>query len=244
MRRIKRLVLDDAVQADLVNRQTAIDRKRAAGGVDCGSEWKAARRTASLAAVLATLKRMVGLRERCMYCVDSHSTDIEHFWPKSPYPERMFLWVNLLLCCTECGRFKGDRFPLAGEAPLLVDPTAEDPWLYLDFDPITGNVVPCFDVGAADWAPKGVTTVEVLQLDRREAMAAGYRRTYLLLTDIVERRLAGTLGAELSSTLQAADDHGLLTWCLFGHGKDLDPFSTLRKGLPREWTSCLAAMQE
>jgi hypothetical protein len=27
-----------------------------------------------------------------MYCLDSHATDIEHFWPKTPYPQRMFVW--------------------------------------------------------------------------------------------------------------------------------------------------------
>jgi hypothetical protein len=99
----------------------------------------------------------------------------------------MFVWLNLLLCCVECGRFKGDRFPLADGAPLLVDPTAEDPWDYLDFDPTTGNVVARFDTAANDWIAKGQATVGLLQLDRREAMAAGYRKTYRRLLRLAHR---------------------------------------------------------
>ena len=34
-----------------------------------------------------------------------------------------------------------------------------------------------FDVQVNDWSPKGLKTVEVLQLDRREALASGYRKT-------------------------------------------------------------------
>jgi hypothetical protein len=99
---------------------------------DAAAEWKNARRTQPLQAVHATLKRMMGERERCMYCRDSHGTDIDRFWPKTPYPERMFVWLNLLLCCAGCRRIKGDRFPVAGDQPLLVDPTAEDPWRHLE----------------------------------------------------------------------------------------------------------------
>lgn len=42
--------------------------------------------------------------------------------------QRMFKWRNLLLCCSECGRLKGNRFPLQGKKPLLIDPTKEQPW--------------------------------------------------------------------------------------------------------------------
>jgi uncharacterized protein (TIGR02646 family) len=192
--------------------------------------------------VLATLKNMMGERERCMYCLDSHGTDIEHFWPKTPYPERMFLWPNLLLCCTECGRLKGSRFPLAEGQPLLIDPTAEEPWQYLDFDPATGNIVARFELNTNDWSPKGLTTVEVFHLDRREALAIGYQRTYRRLSDIVERFLAeGTPAADdFFVSLSAADDHGLLGWCFKGTGKNIRPFSDLREQQPDVWNMCQA----
>lgn len=246
MRRVIRETLDADVQENLNQRQAEADRKRAVGDLQVGTEWQNARRTRPLRAVEATLKHMMGERERCMYCLDSHATDIEHFWPKMPYPERMFLWPNLLLCCTECGRLKGNRFPLAKEQPLLIDPTAEEPWLYLDFDPTTGNVVARFDVDANDWSPQGLKTVEVLQLDRREALAAGYRRTLRRLSSVVERHLneGVPVAGNLITALQDADDHGLLGWCFIGTGQTMPPFSDLRQQQPDVWATCVAAIRQ
>ena len=122
--------------------------------------------------VLETLRRMTGERERWMYCLDSHGSDIEHFWPKTPYPERMFRWVNLLLCCTECGRLKGNRFPLERGEPMLIDPTVEDPWHFLDFEPRTGLITVRFDADSGSYSRKGEVTVEMLRLDRREALGS------------------------------------------------------------------------
>lgn len=171
MRRIVRIDLPPATRKALDDRQEKADEKRATGTFDIEKEWKGARQTKPLKTVLSVLKTMAGERQRCMYCDDSHGTDIEHFWPKTPYPERMFRWLNLLLCCTECGRFKGECFPVDTGTPVLIDPTADDPWRYLDFDPDTGNISARFDTDANDWSRRGLKTVEVLQLDRREALS-------------------------------------------------------------------------
>lgn len=245
MRRVTRAQLEADVLRKLEKRQAKANRKYAEGSLDVEREWKGARKTRPLQTVFAILKGMMGARERCMYCLDSHGTDIEHFWPKTPYPEKMFVWLNLLLCCTECGRLKGSRFPLAEDRPLLIDPTAENPWLHLDFDPITGNVVARFDVQANDWSPKGLKTVEVLQLDRREALAAGYRKTFLRLSALVEQSLAtvAPTAADLMTALREVDDHGLLDWCFLGSGQTVNPFSSLRKNHPQTWAECVAALE-
>ena len=245
MRRVIRLPLDEDVQEKLNQRQAEADHKRMEDALRVNEEWQTARQGKPLLTVLATLKQMMGERQRCMYCLDSHGTDIEHFWPKAPYPERMFLWPNLLLCCAECGRLKGDRFPLAAGQPMLIDPTAEEPWLYLDFDPTTGNVVARFDLDSDDWSPKGQRTVELLQLDRREALAAGYRRTYRRLAAQVERYLTESDSSteKLVAGLRDADDHGLLGWCFMGTGQNMSPFRDLRERQPDVWATCLAACQ-
>ena len=246
MRRVIRVTLEPKVQEELNQRQMEADRKRGADALQVNDEWQNARQTVTLRSVFATLKRMMGERERCMYCLDSHGTDIEHFWPKTPYPERLFLWPNLLLCCTECGRLKGDRFPLAEGQPLLVDPTAEEPWLHLDFDPTTGNVVALFDVNANDLSLKGLKTVEVLQLDRREALAAGYRRTFRRLSAVVESHLSegAPAAGDLVAALREADDHGLLGWCIIGTGRTLPPFRDLREHQPAVWARCVTDVQQ
>jgi uncharacterized protein (TIGR02646 family) len=240
VRRVDRPALPGPVQAYLDKRAQAT-----AGLPNIESAWKAARQTQALAIVARTLQSMMGSRERCMYCVDSHGSDIEHFWPKVPYPGRAFLWPNMLLCCTECGRLKGIRFPLsdAGE-PMLIDPSAENPWEYLDFDPETGNLTARYDMESEASSPKGEKTVQVLQLDRREGMAEGYRRTYRRLVTRVRDALAEDAidPRQLAQDLQEIDDHGLLGWCFGPVGCRLSPFKELRHKAPDTWNACAAAV--
>ena len=246
MRRVTRLDLDPEAQADLDSRQAACDRRRAEATLDVQAEWRSARQTNTLTSVLATLRHMMGDRQRCMYCLDSHGTDVEHFWPKTPFPQRMFVWLNLLLCCAECGRFKGDQFPLSNGQPLLLDPTVEDPWLHLDFDPRTGNFVARFDAGRNDYSPKGSQTVDVLHLDRREALAAGCQKTFRRLARSVEEALsqATPSAGSLLTALREADEHGLLGWCFGPSGQNEAPFRDLRERHPALWNACAQAVRE
>jgi uncharacterized protein (TIGR02646 family) len=246
VRRVIRASLPDEIQEQLRHKQRETDRKRAEGVLRVNNEWKNARQTNLLLSVLAVLKNMMGKRARCMYCLDSHGSDIEHFWPKTPYPERMFLWPNLLLCCTECGRLKLDDFPLSEGQPLLIDPTTEEPWLYLDFDPGTGNVVARFELDSNDWSPKGLKTVEILHLDGREALAAGYQKTFRRLSGVVERFLTDGAPAPdgLLVALWEVDDHGLLGWCFMGTGRSMPPFRELSEQQPEVWATCRAAIQQ
>ena len=223
MRRIIRNDLPQGTKKALDDRQENANEKRAAGTLDIEKEWKSARQTRPLKTALSALKTMAGERQRCMYCGDSHGTDIDHFWPKTPYPERMFRWLNLLLSCTECGRFKGDRFPVDNGTAVLLDPTADDPWRHLDFDPDTGNIAARFDTDANDWSQRGMKTVEILQLDRREALNASYQKTWRRLRIRLEAAIhdaaptgthfipAAPLPAIPSVTFRTTND-SLLVW--------------------------------
>lgn len=238
MRRVHRPALPDTAQSYLDRRSPATTAANVEGA------WKTARQTQSMRTVLGVLQKMAGARERCMYCVDSHGSDIEHFRPKSAYPMHAFVWSNMLLCCAECGRFKGDRFPLSRTGqPSLVDPSAEDPWDHLDFDPDTGNLTARYDIASGTPSAKGECTVQVLQLDRREAMAEGYRRTFLRLAACVRHALsADAIDAEsLTATLLQADDHGLMAWCFGPVSARLQPFMDLRRKAPDVWKACKTA---
>lgn len=243
MRRIQRGGLSARGRAYLRKRQTAADVKLANGTINIQTTWDSARQTQSMSDVLQALQGMMGPRQRCMYCMDSHGSDIEHFRPKNSFPERMFRWRNLLLCCTECGRMKGTQFPRQGVSPLLIDPTKEEPWNHLDFDPVTGNITATFDAGSATFSPKGTQTSNLLQLDRREALAAGYMKTYRQLTRVVEDFLnAPTSSEQLVSDLLQADEHGLVGWLFKGKGQT-EPLPTrLRRHHPEVWTCCVQAL--
>ena len=244
MRRITRSALTGPTQAALARRQAVVDAKRVRGDIDVEREWRAARQIKAVKTAHNSLREMSDLRERCMYCCDSHGTDLDHFWPKANYPEKLFEWLNFLLSCTEGGRFKGNRFPVENGIPNLVDPTAEDPWQFLDFDVATGVIVARFDLAAGAESQKGVETVRLLQLDRREVHNEGYRKTW--------RRLAATIAASLDqegldakiliTTLKDADDHGLLGWCFTGTGRGVARFATLHARHPDVWTACAQSL--
>lgn len=107
-----------------------------------------------------TLRTMAPGRERCMFCGDNQGTAIDHFEPKAHVPLRTFDWLNHLLACETCNSVhKRDQFPRAADgAPLLIDPTAEDPADHLELTLAAGRY----------WArtDKGRETIEVLQLNR------------------------------------------------------------------------------
>lgn len=245
MKRVKRERLPKNTETALKELQFEADRisngDQAIRNTALRAFWKSARQKKPVLQAFRILKNMAGNRERCMYCVDSHGADIDHFWPKTRYPGKMFAWLNWLLCCSECGRIKVDRFPLEGGAPLLVDPTATDPWLHLDFDPDTGNIVARYNRVEGDWDKKGLSTVEVLHLDRREGLAAAYQQTNGRLQNRLRDALkfSTITSRELFSGLLALDDHGLLGWYFFGTGQSVEPFKQLRETKPEVWEYCV-----
>lgn len=245
MKRIERKALPADVARYLDKRQEGAVQKHKKSTLDTTADWKSARQTQSMGKVLSTLHTMVGERQRCMYCLDSHGSDIEHFRPKAVYPKHMYRWDNLLLCCTHCGRIKGNEFPMAGRRALLVDPTKENPWDSLDFDPLTGNICARFDVLLNKWSIKGEKTVEVLHLDKREALAKGYLKTLRRLSETIRSALKVSAidPANLAEKLRSEDDHGLLAWCFSDRAKTLEPFSEFQIQQPRVWALCAKALK-
>jgi uncharacterized protein (TIGR02646 family) len=242
MRRIERVALAQETGNALRLLQEEVDAQRALTTFDPGEHWKGKRTSRPLLAVYAKLKLMAGPRERCMYCVDSAGSDIEHFWPKAHHCDRMYLWENLLIACAPCGRFKGSQFPRSEDgAPLLIDPTAEDPWEYLDFDPVTGNLNARYLLATEAYSPKGETTVKVLHLDRREGISAGYLKTYGRLCQLVTDWTDHQLAVGYLELLREADDHGLLGWFLRGSGQNEPAFSRFRELYQEAWTACQQA---
>lgn len=240
MRSIQRRALPANAAQYLARRQAHADQHRAAAGFASDDHWKSSRQTIAMTLVLQTLHTMTGPRRRCMYCMDSEGGDIEHFRPKARYPERMYQWPNMLLCCTLCGRLKGGTFPLSRGRPLLVDPTQGNPWEHMDFDPVTGNLSARFDLARNAWSPKGLATVGLLQLDRREAVARGYLLTLRRLSESVHAAVASDVvdAAGLIDELLGDDDHGLLGWCFSSRGAQHVPFRDLCELHPVAWRHC------
>jgi uncharacterized protein (TIGR02646 family) len=97
---------------------------------------------------------------KCAFCEScpSHvsSPHIEHYRPKSQFPDQMFVWRNWLLSCGRCNEKKWAHFPDCTDQPCLLDPTSEDPADHLDF----------FEAQILDKTLRGAKTIQIIGLDR------------------------------------------------------------------------------
>lgn len=249
MRRIHRRLLNKRTQTFLEKRQDRVDR-----GNPVLRAWSSARSTAALQHVFATLVAMVGIRARCYFCGDSRGTDIDHFRPKSRYPDSVFAWPNFLLVCAGCNRKKADQFPLDQQCqPLLIDPTKEDPWDYLYFDPETGQVVARWDLHRDAPDPKGATTTDSSLLPLNiEAVTEGRRRLVRRLVRAVRSYMLDAIESAnrekafhiLQRDLLDNDDYGLTHWFFLRDGQHAAPFKALQEQYPQEWQRLQASLDD
>jgi uncharacterized protein (TIGR02646 family) len=102
----------------------------------------------------------VAFHGKCAYCeakmAHVSSPHVEHYHPKSKFPDRMFDWQNWLLSCGCCNDKKWAHFPDCDGQPCLLDPATEDPSMHLDF---LGSRV----VGRTH---RGEETIKLVGLDR------------------------------------------------------------------------------
>ena len=167
MRQIHRLALQPATIRTLRART-----RKVLGAADPSKEaarlWKQLR-VKAFDEVREKLREMAPGDERCMYCEDSAGTDIEHFRPKSDYPDQAFTWTNYLLACSHCNsNEKRCQFPLDAQGqPLLIDPCVDDPQDHLQYSVKTGKY--------AERTDKGQKSCEVFGLNRQLLVRGRYR---------------------------------------------------------------------
>jgi uncharacterized protein (TIGR02646 family) len=247
MRRLSRPDLEPALAGYLDRLQRTVD-----DGGDVEEIWKTERRRQPMGRVARVLGSVTGPRERCMYCEDSRGTDIEHFWPRR-YREHVFSWLNLLWVCTGCNRCKSNRFPCdALGVPLLINPTAEDPWDFLFYDSRTDELTARWHRATGDEDPKGKNTVAVLSTLRHQAVTEGRRRVrrhlqrtvqaflYQIRQEGTEREVECT-----ESFLEAVSEHsehGLAQWFFLRDGQEDAPFSDLRRDFPDVWARIVGSL--
>ncbi|MFJ2698613.1 HNH endonuclease [Streptomyces rochei] len=200
-------------------------------------EWNSYRRSAKSRPVLKVLKEMNGQRQRCVYCCDSRSADVDHFTPIAVDYAQAFTWPNFILVCPECNRKKGARFPRDNEGnPLIINPTREDPWEFLILDTKTGYLAARFL--EEDFDPKGESTVEIISCINHEAVVEGRRRIIARYYEAVDCLLSS--GDPKNSTGKLLreireDEHGIGSWFARREGKEEPCFSELKTRFPSIW---------
>ena len=136
-------------------------------------------------AVGETLKRVLCemTHNKCAYSEAPLETNgsvmhIEHFYPKSIYPERVVEWGNLLPTCATCNSGKGALD--VGKTPI-VNPLRDDPKDYL--------YVEGFRYRACDTEGVGQRTIDVLRLNDATQFAAPRFLAAQYIVEAIERVL-------------------------------------------------------
>jgi uncharacterized protein (TIGR02646 family) len=78
----------------------------------------------------------------CAYCEQVCKGEVDHFRPKSLFPEHVYEWSNWVYACHTCNHNKLEKWPRGG----YVDPCAKSaqvrPEAHFDFDTKTAEIVP------------------------------------------------------------------------------------------------------
>ena len=102
-------------------------------------------------------------RTKCAFCetfpTETGFLEVEHFYPKSIYPEKSFEWLNLLPSCKRCNLKKST---LDTKAFPLVKPDEEEPSKYFTYDHIMMKVL---DSASDKDKDKGERTISRLELN-------------------------------------------------------------------------------
>jgi uncharacterized protein (TIGR02646 family) len=233
VKKIKRQALEPATAAGL-RRLTAMIGNSGGRAQKAQQLWKTKSRV-TFGAVAKVLGEMASGRGRCMYCEDSAGTDIEHFYPKQRYPERAFRWDNYLWACSHCNsNRKRTQFPVRGQQPLLIDPSAVDPMKHLQFLPATGEYLPIGTRGPESIAVFGLNDHEPprkLPQARKDA----FFKLQLLLEHYDAEQRAGRAGKAQQIKRIAKEEpfSAVFDWLLAIAQGPAAGRKTLRAGIPQ-----------
>lgn len=167
---IQRKPLKASTQKVLSKRHTSVT-KLASGSPRIQERWEYFLRPGANRAAYDDVRKTLGamFHDKCCYCEKVIAKDIEHFYPKTFYPQRMFVWDNMLRACKDCNFEKHNADP---EDPLdaqgqrsLLDPTIDRPEEYISWDLATG--LPIY-VNHGSGIHRGKRTVEVCDLDNQK----------------------------------------------------------------------------
>lgn len=122
-----------------------------------------------------------GGKTKCVYCETyvnvSGYANIEHFHPKSLYPDETFSWDNLFIGCSLCNTPK-NNFDTSMKP--FIHPVNDNPEDYLTFDEL--NYAPKFNSGLSHEKAKNL--IEACKLNERTALVREHANVLCAFLDI------------------------------------------------------------
>ena len=153
-RPIARHALDRIARVALIESHRRARRDLAPGHPSIQSRWKYFRSQRPDDAGQKVFEALLtAFNHKCVYCEQVAPRTIDHVFPKAAYPSRMFKWTNFLAACHSCNISRGEGLPLGADgAPLLLDPTRDEPLDYWSWDSLTGAALDCPQQGRRERA--------------------------------------------------------------------------------------------
>ena len=106
----------------------------------------------------------------CGYCECSCKGEVDHFRPKSRFPESVYEWSNWIFACHDCNQAKGDKWPVGGYVDPCTASESYRPETCFTFDTKTGEIVPLKDLDQ-DRFDKAQRMINDLRLNGRHHLA-------------------------------------------------------------------------
>ena len=78
----------------------------------------------------------------CAYCEEYCDGEVDHFRPKSRFPEKTYEWSNWVFACHTCNNIKGKKWPPGGYVNPCAKTKPAYPESYFTFDTLTGEILP------------------------------------------------------------------------------------------------------
>lgn len=161
----------------------------------------------------------------CVYCREPDTLaraqvfGVDHYKPKSEFPQLKSDYTNLFYCCNICNTYKDDYWPASPKAHRILNPCDDALAKHVRLDASTGRMVPLTKEGLffeerfrlnAEDAP--ATRLDILNIIRRASedlrrAEAGLKRLSKRLADASDQgerqRLLG-IQAQLEASLRAS----------------------------------------
>ena len=100
----------------------------------------------------------------CAYCEELDKGEIDHFRPKSQFPQLVYQWSNWVFACHNCNQSKQEKWPPIGYVDPCSNSIQERPENFFRFDTETGEILPMLKM-SPDLRDKAQKTIDDLSLN-------------------------------------------------------------------------------
>lgn len=183
--------------------------------------------------VINALKSLCGEVALCMYCSCNEPSHIEHYRPKSVFPEQAMQYENFLWICDICNRAKSNRFPPTTETgePVL-NPIDDSVWEHFFLDDRFGRLTKRIDPATELPLPRAQSTCDVVNIDRETVQIKRQKRFSRLRQDVGRalsdfnsgRMTVEQLQEEINELRNAPFQADVADYFLNGPGSAQEPF--------------------